>query len=289
MTPAEYANIKDAFARAILIPVEQREAFLQKECGVGSVAYLEVKSLLRHHQDDSILSQADRPVVSIEVTTPSEADSYLVLSDAWEENRDVFRRRLVIIATIFAILSAVSMLRLATTRSPEWGYGIRVFAAAVSLVIAWSLYRSPAIRIRNLRIAEWLVMAIMCLLEVAIYVRWMRALASIGDAATAVSVNDWHYITWTMVIVVYGVFMPNTWQRAARVLLPFALIPTIVSLIVSAIDPGVAELLDKNSFGEPFLTPIAAAGIAIYAAHAIQARVSPHSKLADWHSTDFFD
>jgi serine/threonine-protein kinase len=97
----------------------------------------------------------------------------------------------------------------------------------------------------------------------------MPELARNGEVAKAISVNDWHFIAWTMIIFVYGVFMPNTWQRAASVLVPVALIPALVTLVLDRLYPSVAALLDQNQFGPPVLTPVAAAGIAIFAAHTI--------------------
>ncbi len=267
MTPTEYAKVKEVFARATQLNADQREAFLQQECGADSTTYREVKSLLSHHQDKSILKPEEPRVSSIEVATPSRIDPFLVLSDVWEENQHVLRRRLVIIAVLMAILSAVSMLRLPTNDDREWGYGVRILAIVVSLTLAWWLHRSSKVSIRGLRIAELVVVGNICFLEVAVYIRWMRALAREEDVATAVSVNDWHYIAWAMVIFVYGVFMPNTWRRAASVLIPMATIPAVVAFVFNAFYPNVAAILGQSLLGQRFLTPYVAAGIAIYAAH----------------------
>ena len=52
------------------------------------------------------------------------------------------------------------------------------------------------------------------LLAIVIDVRMMLEAAADGDL-TIISINNWNYFAWTLIIFVYGVFMPNTWQRAA--------------------------------------------------------------------------
>jgi serine/threonine-protein kinase len=85
-----------------------------------------------------------------------------------------------------------------------------------------------------------------------------------------ISLNGWHYLAWTMLIIVYGVFMPNTWKRAASILIPLSMIPLAAAVVLRSICPPFADILDRNQSGQPFLAPLAAAGIAIYAAHKFQ-------------------
>ncbi len=77
------------------------------------------------------------------------------------------------------------------------------------------------------------------LLVAIVDVRLMLDFAGRGDAATMVSINNWNYFIWTLIILIYGVFMPNTWQRAAAVLLPVAVAPTLVAAFAGWLDPQV--------------------------------------------------
>ena len=58
MTPADYSRIKKLFAEAIQLPEPEREAFVHAQCGEDSKTEQEVLSLLRHHQDETLLETA---------------------------------------------------------------------------------------------------------------------------------------------------------------------------------------------------------------------------------------
>lgn len=275
MNPLDYAKVKQVFAKAIELNVEEREAFVLRECGGDSVVHQEVLSLLSHHQDGSILESSEEDPGPVERSSSDRPEPFLVSSEMWGENRQILRRRLVIVAVAMAILSLVSILRLLVMpeqdrmAAQESGYAARVFAAVFSLVIAGWLSWTKQLGVRQLRLAELLLVGGICFLEIVVYVGWMRALAIEQDLATAISVNDWHYIAWTMIIFVYGVFMPNTWQRAASVLIPLAGFPLFVTWLVNVTNPDVEQMVAQSHLGERWLVPIVAACIAIYAAHII--------------------
>ena len=148
------------------------------------------------------------------------------------------------------------------------------------------LHRKRDLTLAQIRIAEFVVMANTGLLIIVIDVRLMLEAATANDEATLISVTNWQYFAWTLIIFIYGVFMPNTWQRAAAVLLPIAAIPSLLTEWVCFLDPLVAALLDEDRFGQPLPTPFIAAAIAIYAAHLIHgARLSAFQarRLAQYH------
>ena len=79
MTPAEYSRVKEVFARAIDMPRRDREAYLKKACGKDTEIYAEVSSLLEHHRDETIISESEPEMASIEVTTSAAPDATQVL------------------------------------------------------------------------------------------------------------------------------------------------------------------------------------------------------------------
>jgi len=93
--------------------------------------------------------------------------------------------------------------------------------------------------------------------------------AAVGDVADVVRANSYSYLGWTLVIMIYGIFMPNTRQRAAAILLPGACIPYLVTFGVCAWSDTVAEMLGQTRFGLPVPAPFLAAFTSIYAAHLI--------------------
>ncbi len=192
MTPVEYAKVKDVFARAILTPDEDRVAFVKQQCGDDTQVATEVFSLLRHHAENTIIAtdgvesattvfvndslypgqnSAKSLGDSVVIDPPNEADPYLVLNDIWNDNRQILRRRLIIIACVLTALIAISSLRLFTYDYLPWGYGVRAIAIATCGLTAWVLHRNPDLSLKRIRIAECLIMASVGLLVIVIDVR----------------------------------------------------------------------------------------------------------------------
>jgi serine/threonine-protein kinase len=65
--------------------------------------------------------------------------------------------------------------------------------------------------------------------------------------------------------------MPNTWKRAAAIMLPIAMLPYLLIALQRWRSPEVAALLDADMANSPLPFPLVAALIAIFAAHVINA------------------
>jgi serine/threonine-protein kinase len=274
---AQYARVKELFAAALVRPEPQRAEWLNQQCSGDELIRLEVLSLLRHHRDDTVLESLPAAPLqpAIVVNSPATDNSLLVLRDIWEHNRQVLRRRLMIIASLMAVFVVISMLRLFTNQQAAFGYGIRLAALIISVVCAGLLYRKSNLTLWQLRVAELVVMGNVGLLAAILYMRVMHAAAERQDYLALISINNWNYFIWTLLIFVYGVFMPNTWQRAAAILLPVAMIPTLLVELAELLQPAIVSLLAHDQYGRPFPAPLIAAGVAIYAAHLIHgARLS---------------
>jgi tRNA A-37 threonylcarbamoyl transferase component Bud32 len=297
VTPAQYTRVKEVFAASTERPGPERAEFVRQQCADSPELIQDVLSLLGHHLENTILDDPQATiselapvpsgkqdvVVARQASTPDKidleprdpADTLVVNRQVWEENRQVLRRRLSVIAIVLSLLIAMSMVRLLTYHSAEIGFGSRVAAVVINLGCVWLMYRRRQLTLTQLRLTEVMVMGSAGLLVAITYVRLMLDFAISGDSATMVSVNNWNYFVWTLIIFIYGVFMPNTWQRAAAVLLPVALAPSLVAWFAGWLDPHVTELLKDDDFGRPIPTPFVAACIAIYAAHLIHgARLS---------------
>lgn len=277
MNAAQYARAKELFAKAILQPEDERERWVKQQCGADERIAGEVLSLLRHHSDETVLEvPTDLSSTKAILVKPSqEVDPYLVLSDVWKDNRQLLRRRLMVIACVMAVLVGISLVRLFTYQHAAVGYGARIASLTINLGCAWLLFRHPNRSLFQLRIAELVVMGNVGLLAVVLYVRVMFDAVSREDYVTAISINNWNYFIWAQLIFVYGVFMPNTWQRAAAVLVPVVAIPSLSLVYVVWKYPAVSEMLKLDEYGHPFPAPLIAACVAIYAAHLIHgARLS---------------
>lgn len=257
-----------------------------------AVIVREVLSLLRHHRDETLLdsqsknpAQADQATQvmatgairqSIHFVNPElPSDSFLVQRQVWEENRQILRRRLTVIAVVMSIFIAISMVRLLTYHYAAVGYGARIAALLVSLFCVAVLQRKPNVSLRGLRIIESIVMVNIGILLSVIYLRMLLDAAARQDLVMFVSINNWNFFAWSLLILIYGIFMPNTWQRAAAIVFPMVLVPNLVIKIAGWIDPLVPDLLAQDAFGKPVPEVLVAACIATYTAHLIHgARLS---------------
>lgn len=293
VTPQQHARVKAIFVEAARRDASERKAYVHEVCGDDQVVLGEVLSLLEFHQDETLLEPADATLTadldvtgvdatevghdqSIAVETPRFGDTYLVQKDVWEANRQILRRRLMVIASVMAVFVTYSIIRLPfSPYHPIGAYLVRCGALLTTLFCALILKRKHDLTLGQIRLIEFIVMANAGLLTIVIDVRLMLRCAAGHNEETLISVNNWNYFAWTLIIMVYGVFMPNRWQRAALVLIPCAIIPSLVTLLTSWYEPRVAELLAMDEFGRPLPTPFIMAGIAIYAAHLIHgARLS---------------
>ncbi|TWU39249.1 serine/threonine-protein kinase [Novipirellula artificiosorum] len=292
LNATQYAKVKQLFADAIQLSVPKRLEFVERHCQGDDAVRQEVLSLLQHHLAETVLEPVakrsttqlsktqviktdESPKPAIVVAPPTQPDSFLIKSDVWEDNCQVLRRRLLVIAGVMACFIALSMIRLMTYHFASVGYGARIFTLCIILGSGWRLKSNNRLSLRELRTIELLVMASMGVLLVAIYARLLLDAAHREVASAAISVDNWNHFAWALMILVYGIFMPNTWQRATAVLLPVVAIPSITTRLCEWVDPELTTLLAADDFGQPIPLVLIAALIAIYAAHLIHgARLS---------------
>jgi serine/threonine protein kinase len=72
-----------------------------------------------------------------------------------------------------------------------------------------------------------------------------------------------------VLVLTYGIFMPNTWKRGAAVMFPIALMPYVILAIQRQWVPDVAAMLDSNNAANPIPLPIVAALIGVVGTHII--------------------
>ncbi len=105
------------------------------------------------------------------------------------------------------------------------------------------LFARRMLSLRQLRTLELIAFGAMAVsLTVSHYTRILAATMA-GNAAAATS--HWHEaaLHCVVLLVAYGILVPNTWQRAARIIIPTAAIPFVLGLLVRAQSPKSATLL----------------------------------------------
>ena len=131
------------------------------------------------------------------------------------------------------------------------------------------LYSRLVLDLRLLRVIELVVLLAVGTQLVLIGSTAMVHFAASDDAVSTVSAGILNHVGWSLVILIYGIFMPNSWKRASLILVPAACIPFVVTFIVCSCHEHVKELLCENRFNIPVPMPMLAAFVAIYAAHII--------------------
>lgn len=280
MTPKEYERVKEIFTQAIAIEPGGRDAYIAQEAGTDSSIIAQVQSLLEHHVEATVLDASDAEETlhdEIVLDAASESDTFLVQKDVWEANRQILRRRLMIIATVMAIIITVSTVDWFFSATEETDYIARLIAFIISLSAAITLYRNHKLSLLQIRITELLVMANVGLLAIDLDIRMTCNVLEANKpnmSTMLASINNWNYVTWSLIIFIYGVFMPNRWQRAAFVLLPMAAVPYVVTEITHyiALDfykTNISGSIHNDLLGRPLSPPLIAACISIFAAHTI--------------------
>ncbi|MFV1966210.1 MAG: serine/threonine-protein kinase [Pirellulaceae bacterium] len=147
---------------------------------------------------------------------------------------------------------------------------LRAIVLAV-LVGSFLLLQSPKrISLRALRFVELAVfggVAVQVLLNLS-----QRTLdyAAADEVASTTSGLKFIFLAWTTLILLYGMFLPNSWKRAAIILFSAAWVPYANLFFLRWKSPHVAAIDDRDLFGLPVPLPFLAAFAGVYASHIIQ-------------------
>ncbi len=91
----------------------------------------------------------------------------------------------------------------------------------------------------------------------------------LGEAVSVVGVQHFFFTAFCLHILTYGIFVPNTWKRAAVVTTLIAFVPYVVNYIQRALLPELITLQLQNRGTAPLPTPLIAAMIATFGSHII--------------------
>jgi hypothetical protein len=89
------------------------------------------------------------------------------------------------------------------------------------------------------------------------------------DATSMVSMQNLYFTAFCLHILTYGIFMPNTWKRAAVLTTSLALLPYAIWYGVIAFNPTVLSLANQNKAMAPIPVTLIAALIGTFGSHII--------------------
>lgn len=185
-----------------------------------------------------------------------------------DETAALIRRRLVAVSLIISIVLAAAFLgNLLLPNVPLLKVrAIVLLIFVTSYLVLRSRVTLSAFQLRVFELVDFGALAIHLLLMM--YLR-VATFALSGDAASAISAQQQFLCACSVSILTYGIFMPNTWKRAALVLVPAASAPYIVLGILRSRVVEVTAALDSSNIMSPVPMPFVAAIIAIFGTHII--------------------
>jgi serine/threonine-protein kinase len=209
------------------------------------------------------------PAMSRVAVGTSETESRMT-SRFQEATRQLLRKRLMIaFTTLIAIISTVTLVFLLLTDVQATAFTVRVLSIALQIGLLIFLYRTETVSLRLLRRIEFSVVAIPVLAMMVSMVSRSRYLIDIGTPEVIHTLHSAIGAAVSLVIAIYGFFIPNRWQRTAMVTGLAAVTPGIV-ILTHPVFEGYVDFSDPMFLATPLLT-LAMAAVATLAAHVVHA------------------
>jgi eukaryotic-like serine/threonine-protein kinase len=187
-----------------------------------------------------------------------------------EETAALLRTRLLAVALLLSLVVIVVMI--ANIGTASIALTILRVINVVLLVGCCIFLHSP--RPMTLSTLRWLEVVVFGSLGGQLLILVVTRLIDFSEQGQAASVTAAWYLfiaAWSLLLLTYGIFIPNTWQRALVVLLPFACLPyAIVWTLVWQFEK-VAEALLADHIGNRVPIPFIAVVIGAYGSHIINA------------------
>lgn len=186
------------------------------------------------------------------------------------ETAELLRSRLTAMTLILSIALAMAFVgNLFTEVSPL--VGARAIILAAFLISLYALRSTRPYSLIQLRWFEGglfgaLIVQLLLMMGTRVVV-----FAHEADAVSLVAAQHTYVASWTVLILTYGVLMPNTWRRALVILLPTAFLPFLLMLVLRWQVQGVAEALAADHMGHPLPGPLLAVLVAVFGSYTINA------------------
>ena len=153
---------------------------------------------------------------------------------------------------------------------------VRWLQAVVSAVLAVFVAVLSSRRTINLPALRWCELAIFGLISVYLGMyeyQLVLAKATAGNAVFELAAIKSCVLYFFAVMLLYGTFIPNTWQRAARVIIPMAAMPFVVTgclrLSSTAVDEITSQINNFEQISDNVIMMLLGCVAALYGTHII--------------------
>jgi serine/threonine-protein kinase len=185
-----------------------------------------------------------------------------------DETASLLRSRLKAAALVLCILLALALAASVLAHdAPLVGVRILILLAVAGAFAA--LRSDKPFSLVQLRWFEMAVFgAVVGQLTLMMWTR-MESFAEAGDFASVAAARHVYLAGWALLVLTYAVLMPNTWQRAAVILIPTGILPMLLVAWMRIRNPAIDAALDADRMGMLFPAPLVAAFIAVFGSYTI--------------------
>ena len=178
-------------------------------------------------------------------------------------NGDLLRSRLKTAAIVSLVCLVAFFLRALFVEEP-----LILLSRSVSLIISvgcLGLLSSPGpLSTAQLRRIELLLFGPLCVFVVFLQFFFLMKAVAAGDDPQQVAVVYSGALGLAVMMLAYGMLMPNGWRRTAVMMIPPVAIPTAAMLVVRHFSPSVAEVIDVTRAAEIGVALIVTGLVATY-------------------------
>lgn len=185
-----------------------------------------------------------------------------------DETADLLRRRLTAVTLALVVILAVALVG-----SLVKGIGdILWFRVLTLMILTTCLVGLRSGRVLELPHLRWIELAVFGVVIAQVSLMFFARVvgfASEDDVTSVIGIKYVFWGAWCVLILIYGIFMPNTWKRGAAVMIPIACMPLAILGLASWWSPNVAPLLAQEKSLAPIPLPFVAAVVCVYGTHII--------------------
>ena len=185
-----------------------------------------------------------------------------------DETRRLLHSRLIAASALTAVLLGAAFIANLLSLAGElwwWRVGVLVMVSGVAVM----LKRTRQLTLAKLRLCELLVFSALFTQVILMMVTRLAKYSAANDVASTIAVQYTYVSVWSILLLVYAIFVPNSWRRGAAVMLPMAAVPYLCLLLQSAQSPELRAILRTSEFSSPLPLPFLAAVVGIYGTSVI--------------------
>jgi len=185
-----------------------------------------------------------------------------------DETAALLRSRITAAALLMSVILSLAFLgNLAIGQLSLWWLRFTILAV---LVTSFALLRSSRrFSLASLRRFELLIFGVLAFQLMAMMVTELTRFASQEDVASLLAYRAKLVSAWIIIMLAYGMMLPNTWRRATGVLMVMAAIPYATIFCLTWFTPTLDALLAQDNSSVPLPLTFVAAAVGVFGAHVI--------------------